>query len=347
MRFIIPISYFENDGSSKILEVDIRKQNSLIRLEYTPEIQKILPSKGFTRIDWSSNRKLFYVSGFNEILLLEPKKFQIKEIWHSPDMNDVHDLKVYDKKIYIVNTGKESIDIYTDLGYFISSIQFHSHLVNEKRLKGMNIDCDDLDSRQSIKSPNNISITESNLNDSYYTKKESTSPFHQRKIKDCYHINHICKTKYQTLVTMFMQKQIFDLNSMEVVISNLKSHPHDGFIFQDEFWITCVDGNIFCYKIINGLVTNQLKYHYDIFALTGHTGWCRGLWVTRDYLIIGLTQIQIGKMPESRWSGYPVEKTETAILLFDRKTEKLLSFVDLSCKEGSKVFGFYPEVTNE
>ncbi len=342
MKYIIPISYFENDGSSKLIEADLKNESVRVLLEYKPENIMLLPSKGFTRIDWSSNRNLFFVGGFNEILLIKPESFQIEDKWHSPDMNDIHDVKVYGNKIYIVNTGKESIDIYSDFGNFISSIQFHSQRVHDLRLKGINIDCRNLDIKQSIKYPSDMYINKAEVDDNYYTPIESDAPFHQRKIVDCYHLNHICKTKYQTLVTMFMQKQIFDLNNMEVVISDLNSHPHDGFIFQDEFWITCVDGNILCYKIINGLVTKEIKCCYDIFALTGHTGWCRGLWVTKDYLIIGLTQIQVGKMPESRWSGYPVEKTETSILLFDRKTEKLLNFVDLTCREGSKIFGFYP-----
>lgn len=346
-NFILPMSFFGNSVNSKLLNINLNTGKVTELLDFFPEKSLQVSNKGFTRIDWHSFQKLYYIAGFNFILKVSPHNWKIIDIWNFPDWNDIHDIKIFGNLIYIANTGKESIDIISDKGIYLNSFDFHPLWINEKRFNGMQIDIEALKLNNDLTIKANRPSLEAQLVEPYFSESGKELPFLGKKLIDCYHINHICKTKYQTLVTLFMQKQIFDLNSMEVVITNLKSHPHDGFIFQDEFWITCVDGNIFCYKIINRLVTNELKYHYDIFALTGHTGWCRGLWVTRDYLIIGLTQIQVGKMPESRWSGYPVEKTETSILLFDRKTEKLLSFVDLSCKEGSKVFGFYPEVTDE
>lgn len=343
MEFIVPISYFENFGQSQLIKLNLSTGEINILLEYTPPKKLITDRKGITRIDYHIKRKLFFISDYNSVLLIDPSDWEIIAIWHSPDMNDLHDIKIYNNKVYIVNTGNESIDIYSDNGKFIGSHSFHSHWINKKRLEGLHIKEEALEHNKNILWPSDFIEMKSERVDNYYDHPDSTLPFYQKKVKDCYHLNHISLVNNkQLLVTMFMQKQIIDLFTWDVVISNLPSHPHDGFVHKNEFWITCVNGDIYSYAIVDGKVTNQLLYHYDIFAITGHTGWCRGLWVTENYLFIGLTQIQEGKMSESRWSGYPVNKTETSILWFDRKKESLLSYIDLTDKRGSKIFGFYP-----
>jgi len=76
----------------------------------------------------------------------------------------------------------------------------------------------------------------------------------------------------------------------------------------------------------------------DLFELTSCTGWCRGLLVTADHLIVGLTEIR--RMPRYRWCDRPFEGTKTAVLCIDKKSGRLVTCLDIGERaRHPKLFG--------
>jgi len=181
---------------------------------------------------------------------------------------------------------------------------------------------------------------------SYYSPgdpSEPLAPFHQRKVRDYFHPNHVCSTGQQLLVTRLLDRSVWDLQSFAPVIENTPGLPHDGQLLDGRFWLSCVNGLIVGYAVEGDRVTGQEVERYDVFALTGHTGWCRGLLVTPDCLVVGLTQIRPGRMPRQRWCDRPFELTETSVLCLERASGKLLARIDLTdTQRHVKLFSILP-----
>jgi len=106
---------------------------------------------------------------------------------------------------------------------------------------------------------------------------------------------------------------------------------------EGRFWITCTNGLVVAYAVERGSVTSTEVERVHLFASTGRTGWCRGLLVTPEHLIVGLTAID--RMPRYRWCDRPFDQTETSVLIIDRATHSLVGRVDLrACGQRSKLF---------
>jgi hypothetical protein len=140
------------------------------------------------------------------------------------------------------------------------------------------------------------------------------------------------------IVTRFIDRSIQDLSDWSFPIPETPGHPHDGELCGDRFWITCTTGLIVAYAVENARITSREVERIDIPERIGRSGWCRGLIVTDELLVVSLTTVQY--MPPFGWSDHDLGKTETSVLAIDRATLKLAARVDFrSFGQLPKLFG--------
>jgi len=249
---------------------------------------------------------------------------------------------VADGRVYVVNTGLEAIDVFSLDGLFLGSHALHPGWLSAARQGGFTPERDALPALLDARwPPSSIASTEAPL-DAYYSPRElaAETPFTRRKVRDYAHPNHVSVIDRQILVTRLLDRAIDDVTTFRRVIEGTPGLPHDGLLDGDRFWITCVNGLAVAYAVERGRLTGREVERIDVFA-TGHTGWCRGLAVTRDHIAVGLTAIR--RMPRYRWCERPFEETETSVLCIERATGRLAGRVEL--EDGGrhpKVFSVLP-----
>jgi hypothetical protein len=97
--------------------------------------------------------------------------------------------------------------------------------------------------------------------------------------------------------------------------------PHDLIPFERDVWFTTTDGRIWRLPRDASGVTPSLVH--DTFARTGFSGWCRGLAVDNEFILVGLTRV--ARRVVDRWCDRPHEDTSTRLLLIERRSKRLLS----------------------
>ncbi len=368
MKVLVTQGYFDHSGEGRLLEVDLERGIMETRLSYTPPFPLLVPTKGFTGACWLGAPGIspLAICSHAALLVVDPRSWQVREIWHQSCMNDLHHVAAWDDRIYVVNTGLEAIDVFSADARFVASHALHPGWVSAGRMAGWTVSREELDGcldtrwksgPPGLQPPPNspetheasldcprpeVMADDSTLPDRYYASSQD-EPFHRRKLRDYYHPNHVRPTGRQLLVTRLLDRSVWDFFAMQPVIENTPGLPHDGLIDHDRFWITCVNGLVVAYAIEDGLVTGREVERIDVFAETGHTGWCRGLCVTPEHIVVGLTEIREGHMPRHRWGDRPFERTETSVLCLDRASRRLVARIDLTDPvRHSKLFSLLP-----
>lgn len=331
--------YFDKTGECFVREIDILKKIKSDVIRFTPPVNLLVPQKGFTGANWveKPGRSDLLVCGFCSIFRFSPPDWKLSGILHQPCMNDLHHVAIYDQKIYIVNTGLESIDIFSILGSYQGSYSFHPAWLNKERQNGITPSKDIKEWQSLLKigwqKKRSFSIIDQAPSEDYYHSDEIF--FHKKKLKDYVHLNHVSILPKQILATSLSHKCVYDVCKFNKVIDQIPGFPHDGIVHNDNFWITCVDGTIVAYKINNGNVTNKIVYVKNIFEHTENRGWCRGIMIQDNYIIIGITKLH--NTTQHYWSSFPHNLTKTGIICWDYYNNKESEFVDLS-DEKSKIF---------
>lgn len=345
MKVLVTMGFFDDSGECRLVEVDLDRGRHETRLSFIPPEPFRLPEKGFTGAMWSgaAASSTLFVCGSNAVFLVEPNGFDVVDVWHQPCMNDLHHVAVTRERVYVVNTGLEAIDVFSREGLFLGSHALHPGWISAQRQGGSSPSRHDWPALRNAHWPPTLDqVRHDEPRGDYYTPQISAAsmPFSRRKLRDYVHPNHVAVLESQILVTRFLDRAVEDIVEFTPVIEALPGLPHDGFVHDDQFWLTCVNGLIVAHSIERGRVTAREVARIDAFA-SGHAGWCRGLFVTRDHLVVGLTEIR--RMPQYRWADRPIESTETSILLLHKRTGKLEQRVPLNeGKRHTKIFSVLP-----
>lgn len=329
--------YFDNSGECFIQEVDILQKTKSDVIRFTPSDNLLIPRKGFTGATWMSEpgKSDMLVCGFCSLFRFSPPHWKLSGVLHQPCMNDLHHVAVNEQKIFIVNTGLETIDIFDKYGFFTGSYSFHPAWLNRERQNEITPSAENLPSLLKAGwQERQFSITDTPPLGDYYQGDKGN--FHQKILRDFVHLNHVTVLPNQILATSLSHKCIYNVCNFSRIIEDMPGYPHDGLVYNGNFWITCVNGIIVAYKIENGIVTNKITYLKNIFKHTEHRGWCRGLMVQNNYLIIGITEIR--KSTQHYWASYPRDSTKTGIICWDFLHNEPVSFVDLTERRQSKIF---------
>lgn len=345
MRVLVTMGFFDASGECRLVEVDLDRGTHETRLSFIPPEPLRLPEKGFTGAAWSGapSSSMLFVCGPNALFQVDPHGFGVVDIWHQPCMNDLHHVAVTPDRVHVVNTGLEAIDMFTRDGLFLGSHALHPGWLSAQRQAGLSPSRQDWNLLRDARFPPQLGeLCHDEPLGNYYTSRATSAQlaFSRRKLRDYVHPNHVAIHASQILVTRFLDRAVDDVSSFDRVIDDTPGLPHDGIVHEDRFWLTCVNGLVIAYAIEHGRVTGREVERIDVFE-AGYAGWCRGLYVTHEYIVVGLTEIR--RMPHDRWCDRPIEGTETSILLIRRSTGKLERRVLLGdTKRHAKVFSVLP-----
>jgi hypothetical protein len=274
-------------------------------LEHTPPPSRRVLGKGFTGAVRRDDT--VWVCDFNAIYKLSISTGALT-LWAScGGFNDLHHVAIDGDHVFIANTGHDRVEVFSTAGEFLGG--YALAIAEEER--------------------------EPPSNDPYFERDDANLPLHQRILADRVHPNHVCARGGRLLVTCFAERRVRDLAMWEDVIPDTHGHPHDGVFAGDHFWITTTDGVV---SVWEPSARGPFKevHRVDTFARAGVSGWCRGLWVGEELMLVGLTRIS--RMPGYRWCDRPFESTRTAILALDRMSGEPLDVIDLES------FGAHPKL---
>ena len=317
MRFLITLGDFEDD-QGKLLEMswEGEKLHLRERMTYRPPTHLTVNTKGFTGGCIADG--CLWVCSFASVHQIGLSEMEVIKTIHYPWFNDLHHVTWHDGQLLVCNTGLDRVEVLKPDGSYVGAYSLVTPL-------------QELDRQDQASDP-----------DEYFGSQDPGLPFHQRKVRDLVHPNHIVAVGEQLLVTRFLDRRVDDLRSWLTLLPDLPGYPHDGIVWQDQFWVTCTNGLILAFAISpSGQVLAEPTQELNLFESTGHTGWCRGLAVTDEYLLVGLTAIR--RMPRERWCARPFNKTESSILLLERGSGQLVACRRLDDFGGHpKVFSILP-----
>lgn len=328
--------YFDNSGEGFVYKIDVFNAVKSKIVSFTPQEDLRVPRKGFTGAAWigKPQHSDLLVCGFSAIYRFSPPNWKLSGVLHQKCMNDLHSVNIHNNLIFIANTGLETIDVFNLEGLFIGSYSLQPGWLNKERQS------DVTPTKENWKELLNIGwqtkstvIDNQPLTDVYY--KTSKTNFYQKPVKDFIHLNHVVATPTQILATSLSNKCIYNVCNFDKIIET-PSPPHDGFINEGKFWITCVEGQILSYEIKNNVVSNTIIDCFNIFDHIDVSGWCRGIMIQKNYLFIGITEIR--RKPQYDWNVSAWENTKTGIICWDLSQQKLIKFIDLSEERHSKIF---------
>ena len=139
------------------------------------------------------------------------------------------------------------------------------------------------------------------------------------------------------MATAFSDGSLRDLGTLDRLWHDPSLFPHDGIVHDDSLWLTAIDGTL----IELDAATFQERRRLHVFE-TGHHGWCRGLAVDSEHLLVGLTEVRPSRLPRHRWSEAQPAASETSVLLLERASGRLLSRVDLTATRHHKLYSILP-----
>jgi len=311
-KWLLTLGDFETElGTIAIAEWDGESLNVERLLSYEfPSAQSVY-GKGFTGAQIFEGT--LFICGFNTIYTMDLNTLTVQPWLIRDDFNDLHNLTILkdadgDVQVWVANTGHDRVDCF----------DFNGTMRSTTQLK-----------KQPGSLPNNPSNP--------YFNSDSDMPIYCQKLYDKVHPNSIILWSSNILVSRFADKSIALLDGTTVY--QLPAPPHDLSIWKDELWTTTTEGRV--WRLLESEKQHELELVLDTFASTGRSGWCRGLAVHDDVLVVGFTRIV--RMPRERWAERPYSETVTGLQIIDRATNRELAFSDLQwLGTHPKLFGVIP-----
>ncbi len=320
MKVLVTGGYFDASGECFIDEVDLARGVTRRVLSYFPEPEMRVPTKGFAGGCWLDDSTLL-VCSFNALHRIDARSWRETGRLAQSDFNDLHHAS-YDAEtghIFVCNTGLDAIEVFDTSGRFVGRHATSPAWFERERMEGQAV--------ERAMYPELLSagwagtrepIARTRPTGEYYGDA-CDQLFHRSVVRDYLHPNHVVAVDGKLAVTMLATMEVRCLRTMQCLIRT-DGHPHDGQLEGDRFWTTTTRGVVTAWDRKSGEPWQACE-RYDVFA-TGFTGWCRGLMVYPDQVIVGLTQIRAA--PQYFWSNEPISKTSTCIVAIERSSGRLL-----------------------
>lgn len=341
MKALVTGGYLDRGGDGVVWRVDLTAERAEVLLRWTPSAHLHVPTKGLAGGSFGGDG-LLYVAAHAAVVRIDPVSAVVTGVLHQPCMNDLHHVAALGDRLYVSNTGLSAVDVLSREGRFFGSHALLPAWANARRIHG-----DDLPAEAPPVNPGwsgepPAPWPEPGEDDGYHSADRRAAPFHSLKVPDHLHVNHVARLGDRLLATCFADGALRELRGFEVVARLDGCFLHDGIAHDDAFWLTAIDGSV----IELDAETLRERRRIHTFA-TGHHGWCRGLAVTDDHLVVGLTEVRRGRLPRHRWADRDPEGSETSVLLLDRQNGRLLARVDLTDEaRHAKLYSVLPiEVT--
>ncbi len=293
-RWLITMGDYET-AQCRVMEIQWngRRLDANPLLEYTPVDERKVDGKGFTGARLIGN--ILIVCGFNSIYRCNLENRHVAPWIVRNDFNDLHDIDLeFDggliRAIYVANTGHDCVDHLDTTGSLIS--------------------------RRALRPA--VGALQANPEDPYFDDAANDLPIYRRKLRDQVHPNAVRRIDGCLWISRFADRSAMCLKPESERFVHLEGCPHDLVPEGDVIWMTTTDGRIWYFPRW-GLQTSPVLF-CDTFDLTGLSGWCRGLYVDKDHIVVGFTRMV--RMPTDRWCNRPTGETFSGLLILDRHTAK-------------------------
>lgn len=355
MKVWATLGFFDDRGDGCVVALDLVDGRVSTVIEHDPPADLRVPGKGFTALTWmgAAGDSDLLVCGACAIYRFGGRSgLVLKGTLRSPGFNDLHGVHVAGDRIHVTNTGLDAVETFDTDGRFLGSTGFEAGWLVGERLDGRTPSRNDWARLHAAGWSAEPAAFEPEIPEGAYysvgggnrsiapetgsgqTRRSDSAPFSRRQQRDYVHPNHAVVVDGHLLVTSLVRQSVTDLTDWRVV-AHFDSPPHDGVRDGDRLWFTRVDGFVEARAI--GDLERVVERH-DITALTGVSGWCRGILVTAEHLWVGFTAIR--ERPGHPWHRGAFEATRTAVVVLDRRTGKTLNVFDLGVPgRHSKVFG--------
>ena len=215
------------------------------------------------------------------------------------DFNDLHSVFLSQTtskhSLWITNTGHDAIMQFDNKGHLLKRINL---------------------------TPNSNYIN-NNLSDIYFSNADH-KPEYLKKLPDKVHPNSILLHRNMIWTSNLLGQNIGTIDGKITV--KVDGCPHDLIIHNNDIWFTTTDGRI--WKISEKSKKTSPQLMFDTFKSCKISGWCRGLYIDQDIILVGMTRIS--RMPRVRWTERPFEETITGIIVLSSRTGKCIDFLDMN-----------------
>lgn len=325
MKAWVTVSYFDETGDGRVLELDPADGTVREVLHFQPPASLTVPAKGLTGaalVDGDGQQQLL-VCGSAAVFRFDARNLALTGTLALPSFNDLHGVHVHGDRMYVVNTGLDCVDVFTTDGSFLGSHSFEAAWLHHRRIEGEVPDrADWARVHQGGWSDQDHGFDPQRGGGAYY-REERATPFNRRQQRDFVHPNHVVVHNGHVLVTSLVRKSVIDVGDWRDAFK-FRSPPHDGTVRDGRFYVTRVDGFVEA-QALDAPGASPLVF--DATSAGGVSGWCRGLLLTDEAMWVGFTEIR--ERPGHAWDRGPLRDTTTAVVVFDRASGHVRHVFDL------------------
>lgn len=252
---------------------------------------------------------LLYTCTPYEVLIYDLETMECKSRITNKYFNDVHHARLIDGRLYVTSTGLDSV-IQLDAGGEIASMQN----VLGKDLWWRFPEGDD------------------------YRKIVSTKPHES-------HPNFLFDLDGEPWVTRFNQRDAVALNDPSRRIPIDVERVHDGVVYGDHIYFTCVNGNI-AVASRHSLKVEEVIDLNEIDDRGQPLGWCRGICVDGDLAYVGFSKLRTTKLIENvQWvkaklkpGSQEFASLDSRVACYDMRKKELIKEVPIPPDSQSAIF---------
>lgn len=341
VKLLVTMGYFDEGGDGALWGVDLVSERAELLLRYEPPPELRVPARGFTGGSWGPDGAL-YIAGHAAVFRVDPRIWRVDGVLHVPSFNDLHHVAADGDRLYVANTGSDVVDVFSRDGRFVGAHHLVPGWLLARRMSGAapSLEHDIAASGWDGEPP--PGWTGDYADDGYHTSvaERRAQPYWRVKMPDRLHPNHVCVAGGSVLVTCLNDGTIRDASTFSVFARVDGQFPHDGVARDDGFWFTSIDGGV--WRVPRG-GASVARRELEVFAASGRWGWCRGLRVDAESVVVGLTEVRPGRLPRHRWSDRSPAGSETSVVWIDRGEGQLRGRVDLSDRaRHSKIYSILP-----
>lgn len=290
-RFLITGGFFDGSSRGYVGELVLSMAAERASLRFEPRLiceppnpRLRVSNKGFAGGSIYNGR--LWLCCANQVLAFSLDDWRLVQVIDDPGFNDLHYVLAEENRLWVVNTGLESLDEFNYAGRLLSRRLLTSDARTNARLARGGDDFRIWDSHPHFM-----------------------------------HVNHCSRRDDGALLLTFVrQRRIACIeegrDDWDWASPEYPGPPHEGFIAEHPvkrrrcLWVTTVPGEVIASDPISGEIIERFSLHARGAAL----GWTRGLCVLEHGLLVGTTRIRASNFNYfSNWSEIAAEHSRTAI----------------------------------
>ena len=323
MKVLVTGGYFDDSCEGFLDEVNLVNGSTRRRFSHTPEASLRVPTKGFTGSVRLEEATLL-VCSFNAVHRIDLARGVETGRLTQPDFNDLHSVgfDAQTGQIHVCNTGLDAVEVFDTAGRFLGRHATSPAWFERERLEGGAVERQRYPELLATGWGHATAAVPRVMPAGTYYQHAQATAFQQSIVRDYLHPNHVVAVDGRLAVTLLASREVRCLRTHQCLVRTA-GHPHDGQVEGDRFWTTTTNGTVTAWDRRSGPPWTATE-QYDVFA-TGITGWCRGLLVRDDCLVVGLTEMR--SPPQYPWSDRPLGQTSTSLVVLERGSGRLLHHV--------------------